>query len=142
MIDGDIGAVGHLDGAIGGQGLLSGGVNAGGGTSDYEQLIHKPIINGETLIGSMDTEGLRIVACKTSAEWAQLTTLVSVKNEVYVYSDGGGENKPMLKVGDGNAYVVDLPFTTAIDARITDEDIANWNNKVSVRADGERLIFY
>ncbi len=143
MIDGSISSTGHLDGAIGGTGLISGGVNAGGsGTSDYRNLIHKPIVNGETLIGEMDSEDLHIVACKTTAEWAQLTTLVSRKGEIYVYSDGGGENKPMLKIGDGNAYVVDLPFDTSIDARITDEDIANWNNKVSVRADGERLIFY
>lgn len=59
MIDGDIGAVGHLDGAIGGHGLLEGGINAGGGgTSDYRNLIHKPSINGHTLINDSDYEDI------------------------------------------------------------------------------------
>lgn len=59
MIDGDIGAVGHLDGAIGGHGLLEGGINAGGGgTSDYWNLIHKPSINGHTLINDSDYEDI------------------------------------------------------------------------------------
>ena len=113
---------------------------------DYEILDNKPQINGVELIGNKTSEDLHIVACKTSAEWAALTTLVSMPGEVYVYSDGGtdaqGNPIPMIKVGDGNAYVVDLPFTTAIDFRITQADIDNWNGKVSVRIEGDRLIFY
>lgn len=58
MIDGDIGAVGHLDGAVGGHGLISGGVNAGGGTTDYRNLIHKPSINGHTLLNDSDFEDI------------------------------------------------------------------------------------
>lgn len=117
-----------------------------GGTHNYENLINLPEVNGETLIGDKSSEDLHIVAVKTSAEWSELTTLQSRQGEIYVYSDGAedaeGNPIPMIKIGDGNAYVVDLPFSTATDIRITDEDIQNWNNKVSVRADGETLIFY
>ena len=117
-----------------------------GGTHNYENLINLPEVNGETLIGDKSSEDLHIVAVKTSAEWALLTTLQSKQGEIYVYSDGAEDTEgnpiPMIKIGDGNAYVVDLPFATATDIRITDEDIQNWNDKVSVRADGETLIFY
>lgn len=117
-----------------------------GGTHNYENLINLPEVNGETLIGDKSSEDLHIVAVKTSAEWALLTTLVSVKGEVYVYSDAGqdadGNPIPKVKIGDGLAYVVDLPFAAATDLRITDEDITNWNNKVSARVEGETLILY
>lgn len=117
-----------------------------GGTHDYNNLINQPSVNGVTLESDKSSEDLHIVAVKTSAEWALLTTLQSRQGEIYVYSDGAEDGEgnpiPMIKIGDGNAYVVDLPFATATDIRITDEDIQNWNNKVSVRADGETLIFY
>lgn len=113
---------------------------------DYENLKNLPQVNDETLIGNKSSEDLHIVSCKTSAEWAQLTTLVSREGEIYIYSDARsdaqGNPVPMAKVGDGNAYVVDLPFTSAVDLRITDADIQNWNNKVAVRIEGDRLIFY
>ena len=118
----------------------------GGGVDKAAAAYHEAYINGVELIGNKTSDDLHIVACKTSAEWAALTTLVSMPGEVYVYSDGGtdaqGNPIPMIKVGDGNAYVVDLPFTTAIDFRITQADIDNWNGKVSVRIEGDRLIFY
>ena len=117
-----------------------------GGTHDYNNLINQPSVNGVTLESDKSSEDLHIVAVKTSAEWSELTTLQSRQGEIYVYSDGAEDTEgnpiPMIKIGDGNAYVVDLPFATATDIRITDEDIQNWNNKVSVRADGETLIFY
>lgn len=109
---------------------------------NYLDLRNKPSINGETLIGDKSSEDLHIVACKTSAEWAELTDLVSREGEIYVYSDAGANGEPMVKIGDGNAYVVDLPFTAVTDFRITDTDIQNWNNKVAVRIEGDRLIFY
>lgn len=148
-ISGQVDSVGEISGGIV---TKSGGVASGevsrntGGTHDYENLVNKPQVNDETLVGNKSAEDLHIVAVKTSAEWANLTTLQSRKGEIYVYSDGAEDGEgnpiPMIKIGDGNAYVIDLPFMTATDIRITDEDIAAWNNKVSVRADGETLIFY
>ena len=49
----------------------------------------------------------------TKENWAQKTSLVSEKGSIYVYSNqytDGAQNIPALKVGDGLAYVVDLPF--------------------------------
>lgn len=113
---------------------------------NYRILDNKPSINGEELLDDKTSEDLHIVACKTTAEWEQLTTLVSVLGEVYVYTDGGedpeGNPIPKIKIGDGLAYVVDLPFIAGTDLQITQADIDNWNNKVAVRADGENLIFY
>lgn len=113
---------------------------------NYRILDNKPSINGEELLDDKTSEDLNIVACKTTAEWDQLTTLVSVLGEVYVYTDGGedpeGNPIPKIKIGDGLAYVVDLPFIAGTDLQITQADIDNWNNKVAVRADGENLIFY
>ena len=85
----------------------------------------------------------------TTAHWDAATTFIPLKGEVIVYSDyatetvGGQTVKiPNFKVGDGLAYVVDLPFVgddlretlTAhlIDtsAHITAAERAFWNTKV------------
>lgn len=138
-----------LSGSVAPRGQIGGNLDRAATSyeKDYEKLDNKPSVNDVELLGNKTSEELHIVACKTSAEWAQLTSLVSMPGEIYVYSDGGGVDPlgkpiPKIKIGDGNAYVVDLPFAASIDMRITDQDIANWNNKVAVRADGEELIFY
>lgn len=53
----------------------------------------------------------------TTAEWQQLSELVSARGSIYIYSDArsyqDGEETvyvPGIKVGDGTSYVVDLPF--------------------------------
>lgn len=97
---------------------------------------------------------------KKTAEWALETTFVPLKGEVVVYSDHqtkteGGQtiDIPGFKVGDGNAYVVDLPFVSektasdlishASDTTIhtTAAEKTIWNNKVSVQVSGENIIF-
>ena len=80
------------------------------------------------------------VMVHTTAEWQQLTSLVSIKGMIYVWSDYKTENGidiPAMKIGDGLAYVVDLPFATQA---ITLAQIQNWNNKVNARVSGENLI--
>ena len=118
----------------------------GTGTSDYEKLKNLPSVNDIILKGNKTSEDLKIVAVKTTEEWSHVTEVVSANGEIYVYSDymqdEDGNNIPGFKIGDGNAYIVDLPFATLPDLRISDEDIASWNNKVSVRIEGDRLIFY
>lgn len=137
-----------LSGGVTPLGQIGGNLDraATGYEKDYEKLDNLPQINGETLIGDKDSFELHIVGCKTTAQWSALTSLVSKKGEIYIYSDATqdaqGNPVPMAKFGDGNAYVVDLPFASAIDMRISAEDIANWNNKVAVRLEGDRLIFY
>jgi hypothetical protein len=78
--------------------------------------------------------GSTSVVSKTTAEWQAQPHLVSTKNTVYVYTDydtSGGRNIPAIKIGDGSAYVVDLPFVTS--GSITTEDVVSWNNKVTAR---------
>lgn len=89
------------------------------------------------------------VAVNTTDGWNSQPNLVSVKNTVYVYSDyrhdEEGNSYPAFKVGDGLAYVIDLPFNDELMAvhiadssiHITDEEREFWNNKVSVFVDSE-----
>lgn len=83
-----------------------------------------------------------------TAWWSTQTSLVSEKNAVYIYSDyreeqqqdGSFKTVPGVKIGDGLAYVVDLPFidnTEDLNRHIQDTDIhitaderLFWNNKV------------
>lgn len=116
-----------------------------GGTYDYDKLQNHPTKDGTEIVGELTNEDLKIAFSKTTAEWDALPSLISVKNAVYIYTDYmtvDGVNYTGIKVGDGLAYVIDLPFVTAEDRRITSDDIENWNNKVAVTLDGETVIFY
>lgn len=72
---------------------------------------------------------------RTTEEWNNTPTLKSEKGVMYVYSDAftyTDENNnlksaPGIKIGDGNAYIIDLPFTS----NISPEKIAFWDNKVN-----------
>lgn len=138
------------------------GVNQGGGagTKNYEKLNNKPQINGVELIGNKTSEDLGIVSEADLAEaieqiglimpkiyfdttegWNSQIGLESEKDAVYVYTDHqtiDGNNLAGIKVGDGSAYVVDLPFVDDLylrhindaDIHITNEERAFWNAKV------------
>lgn len=116
------------------------------GLSQYDALIKQYII---------DTE-IDKVLYDSTASWNSQPQLVSQVGYIYIYSDykqdGEGNNIPGIKVGDGNAYLIDLPFST----KLIDEHIANaiihitqaerdfWNNKVTCYIDENnitRLIF-
>lgn len=116
------------------------------GLSQYDALIKQYII---------DTEIDKVLYDNT-ASWNSQAQLVSQQGYIYIYSDykqdGEGNNIPGIKVGDGNAYLIDLPFST----KLIDEHIANavihitqaerdfWNNKVTCYIDENnitRLIF-
>ena len=91
------------------------------------------------------------IVSDTTANWATRTTLVSEKDVLYVYTDyrtEDGETYPAFKIGDGLAYVVDLPFIDAplwthirdTDIHITAAERTFWNNKNRAYAVGEELI--
>ena len=72
--------------------------------------------------------------------WNAQVTLVSESNAVYIYTDYqtiDGHSVAGIKVGDGMAYVIDLPFLDTIYARhiqdevrhITQSEREFWNNK-------------
>ena len=106
---------------------------------DYEDLSNKPSINGVELIGAQTSESLHIVSENTTAGWAEIPTYVPKRGEFIIYTDYS-ENGPGVKVGDGLAYVADLPFIG--DSRfedhinnkvvhITAEERTYWNDKLN-----------
>lgn len=87
----------------------------------------------------------------TTAEWDAQTTLVSELNGIYVYTDHSvvdGKYIPGFKLGDGLAYVVDLPFLDAVltehigdtSIHVTADEKTFWNNKNRGFVNGENLI--
>lgn len=84
------------------------------------------------------------IYAKTKAEWAQQISLVSEFGSLYIYTDyrqEDGVNIPAMKIGDGMAYVVDLPFFST---GVTEQDRQRWDNKVSAfisPLDPENVIF-
>ena len=116
------------------------------GLSQYDALIKQYIA---------DTEITKVLYADT-ATWNSQAQLVSQEGYIYIYSDykqdGEGNNIPGIKVGDGNAYLIDLPFSTKlIDEHIADavihvtaSDKTSWNNKVTCYIDADhttRLVF-
>lgn len=85
------------------------------------------------------------IIAKTKDEWAAETSMLSQYGYVYIYTDyrqEGDNNIPAMKIGDGNAYVIDLPFFTT---GVTEADRARWDNKVSAKissSDNENLVLY
>ena len=100
----------------------------------------------------------------TTSHWNSQLSFVPEEGQIVIYSDHGtiednGEtiNVPALKIGDGNAYCIDLPFVgddviASILARISAheantnihtslEEKTKWNNKVDVLVDGKILAF-
>lgn len=92
----------------------------------------------------------------TTEHWNSQPELVGKKSHIYVYSDFGEteiEGKivsvPNIKIGDGNAFLIDNPFITAsveellelhIDdssVHISSEERDFWNNKVRCFIDPE-----
>lgn len=78
----------------------------------------------------------------TTAGWNAQPTLISSKDTIYVYTDydtdESGNDVPNIKIGDGLAYLIDLPFINAIemehinnsDIHVTAADKARWDAKV------------
>ena len=55
----------------------------------------------------------------TTEYWNSQSTLIGENNHIYVYTDyttittdGETKNVPNIKIGDGNAYLIDNPFIT------------------------------
>ncbi len=115
-------------------------------------------------IKNIKPENALIYESKTVEEWNSDISLISQKGTLYIYSDykmivDDEDNEiflPGLKIGDGKAYLIDLPFlnTGALDQQILDhinnnvihvslQDRRFWNEKLNYRleADEQTLIF-
>ena len=122
---------GKISGAVAGRAAVSGQINGTGGVS------------GNIGFGY----ACRNILSRTTDEWNTDRDLIAKKNTIYVYTDYDkdreGKDVPNIKIGDGKAYLIDLPF--AYSGGVTQEQIEYWNNKISVRLDdedAENVIFY
>ena len=81
-----------------------------------------------------------VVTAKTTAEWNAAPTTIAQAGQVYVYTDysttevdGKTVNVPGIKVGDGSAYLIDMPFLPVV----TQEKADFWDDKVTAYMDDE-----
>ena len=107
----------------------------------------------------IDTTKENAIISKTTAEWDSQPTLRSQLNTIYVYTDKfelkDGTKVAGIKIGDGNAYLIDKPFISDYlaqvlmehmadnDRHIRDGERATWHNKITCGDDitNETLIF-
>lgn len=100
-----------------------------------------------TLFAPSGSGGDAKVYYGTTAYWNAQPTLVGEEAAIYIYSDykkdPNNKDIPGVKVGTGNAYLIDSPFIDDIYARhvvdmtmhITQEERIFWNNKVRAHVD-------
>lgn len=95
--------------------------------------VHKLNINGYEISDNVISD--------TTTGWNSIPNLVSEKGVIYVYTDHyveDGVAYPGFKIGDGLAYLADLPFTddpffehiNNQDIHVTLAEKQFWNNKV------------
>lgn len=111
-------------------------------------------INNQTdLIEKFD-----ILHIDTTENWNLQADLIAKAGHIYVYTDYeiiNGVPVPAFKVGDGLAFLIDIPFASgnATDlvthiqddvVHVTDEERLFWNNKVTCflsQGDSETIVF-
>ena len=126
---------------------------------NYNILRNKPQINGITLQGDIPLQDLDLqpIYAHTTEYWNSMPSLQSLQGAIYIYTDyktieedGVTKNLPGIKIGDGDAYVIDLPFISdseskqittltetvnahigAVDAHTSSAEKEFWNNKVT-----------
>ena len=127
-------------------------VPSSSGTRYYERLENKPQINGVTLEGNLTANALRIVSENTSAGWTENPLYTPKVGEICLYTD-----LSMIKIGDGMAPVVDLPFiagqgteeimetlmrhTDDPDIHVSAQERARWDAKLNYTINNETIIF-
>lgn len=114
--------------------------------NDYDLLLKKYIKD----------KGLDSIRVNTTAAWKEQADYAPPAGQLIIYTDGNvvdGVNYPKFKVGDGNAYVIDLPFTEGeFEAALTQHinnatthlstaDREKLENSVVLTLEGENLIF-
>lgn len=112
------------------------------------------------IVGDLNEEN---IMAATTAQWASNISLIVPKDTIIIYTDGGSYTDngttitvPKIKISDGLAYVVDLPFVgddvaAAIrselndhinnsDIHVTAEKKTFWDNKLNCDISGEILV--
>lgn len=113
----------------------------------------------------MDTVNARILARRdTTAHWDAQQFFIPMRGEICIYTDhgtledefGNTINVPGVKIGDGSAYLIDLPFagddvryqiltelrlhSGNTDIHVTAEEKTFWNNKLNCVVTNNNLI--
>ena len=101
----------------------------------------------ETFVKQSDIEDLtKQVFSGTTEYWNSHPDIISKKDAIYVYTDWSTVNGVSVagtKIGDGNTYVVDLPFTPSVN--VTQEEKDYWNDKVAAKisaVESDNLMLY
>ena len=100
------------------------------------------------------------ISIDTTKGWNDKLTYIPSNGEIVIFSDRHiveGVNYPGIKIGDGKAYVVDLPFfgddetdyivgllnghINDASIHVSNEDREFWNAKLNYETNGENLIF-
>ena len=106
----------------------------------------------------LETDQLSNIVIKTKEIWKQYDKVKSQRGKIYVYTeDDPNLNKsPLIKIGDGLAYICDLPFITDELSEQLKDHVQNeqihisqierefWNNKVTCylsNENQEQIIF-
>lgn len=93
------------------------------------------------------------VYTKKTAEWNANINFIGQTGTFYIYSDWKTETQedeqtgqtkrvviPGIKLGDGQAYLIDLPFLNDFSSiKVTEQEKARWNNKLSL---GQNSVTY
>lgn len=113
----------------------------------------------------MEIVNSRILATRdTTANWNAKRSFIPMRGEIIIYmdycqsDDGNGHiiDIPGIKIGDGQAYLLDLPFvgdniskqilqelhehTQNSEIHVSQEDRNFWNNKLNCQVNDEDLI--
>lgn len=111
------------------------------------------LVTVATLQAYLESSMTKQVRFGTTAQWDAQASLVSEVGTIYIYTDHAadqyGNVLAGVKVGDGNAYLIDLPFTDSLltahladtTAHVTAAEREFWNNKVRAYYTGvEQLV--
>ena len=150
-LKGTILGVAQLDGTLSGMGTLQGGL-AGAVAALGGSLSTRVEIDPTVPDWAKQPNPPAAIESNTTEGWNTQTRLISKVNTIYIYTDryqdSEGNNVPGIKLGDGLAYVVDLPFIDVLwqehiantDIHVTLAEKMFWNNKSRAYADDEELI--
>lgn len=109
-------------------------------------------------------KGITRLTRDTTANWNRYPKFIPLAGEVIVYSDRSSYEQdgnivyvPGIKIGDGHAYLIDLPFVGGSDVtplltrlddheqnslvHVSSADREKWDNKLNYSVIGDALIF-
>lgn len=146
-------------------------VNFSGDTPDVQILVDRSTRHAEASM-SPASPGIQIAAqvsgnvrvyVKTTQDWNEIIGFIPKKGDICVYSDHGTVEEngnlidvPGIKIGDGEAYLIDQPFVgedvaaeilaalgdhagnTTVHVTLAEKDF--WNNKLNCQFNNGNLI--